>query len=268
MRSGLFGEITTSLGDKEWPQDVGLYRSLEEQEILVDKAKCYVVKAFLYIHNVLNQTREYRRINARDMCVKKDTLPFLQVLNTIVGEDDFLYFLNQKDLDLDCNLPVEKILFINGLISIIKTKLIPIELYALWMVGANKKKTLDCYGFGHPEPLKKMLCYQKCKEVEQFLKIAGYFNKSKAQVITELSKILDLFAKKLEKNKYISGNEISNADVFIYGHIQAILESKLDDNFLLETLKNFPILEKFCISFSHNNLGNQSLLGSIFEDCA
>lgn len=53
---------------------------------------------------------------------------------------------------------------------------------------------------------------------------------------------------------------LTEADVYLYGHLQAILESKLPNNILLKTLEKFPKLVNFCLNFSQVHLGNKAML--------
>ena len=53
---------------------------------------------------------------------------------------------------------------------------------------------------------------------------------------------------------------MTEADVYVYGHLQAILESKLQNNVLMKTLEDYPKLTNFCLNFNQLHLGNKAMI--------
>jgi len=259
--SRLVQDAVASLNaDKEWPRDVVVYTSLEEQELLPDIARGYVVKALLAVNGLADGYNVERRHNAEFMAPKSGKLPFLRMPNKVVAQEDFLDFMYTKSFVLKNDLSVEDNMIMQGIISLIETKLIPIELYCVWIDPINRKKTLDQYGFDYPQPLKKILCWKKFKQVEKHLKSIGLLEKSEQQIKEELCGIYQCIARKLEVNSHITGDDMTEADVYVYGHLQAILESKLENNMLMKALEEYPKLTNFCLNFNQLHLGNKAMI--------
>ena len=55
---------------------------------------------------------------------------------------------------------------------------------------------------------------------------------------------------------------LTEADVFLFGHLQAIIECPFEDNILSKVLAQFPRLQKFCLNFNQLHLGQQAMLFS------
>lgn len=261
MPSKLVQDVLSSLtADKDWPENVVLYKSLEEQELLPDVARCYAIEALLAIHGLQDGFSTCRRQNAESMSPKNGKLPFLRIRNKVVAEEDVIEYLRQKEFFLHPDRSIKENLSIKGVMSLLETKLVPIELYFIWEDAKNVPETLQRYGYNQPKPLCQILCRRKRQEVREFLRVAGYLTKSEDQLSKELEQIFTLLVRKLEKSKYISGEQVSEADVYVFGHLQAIMESKLPNNILLNTLQRFPKLTNFCLNFNQVHLGHQAML--------
>jgi len=259
--SKLVQDVVASLNaDKEWPSDVVIYTLLEEQELLTDVARGYVVKALLAVNGLADGYKVERRHNAEFMAPKNGKLPFLRMPNKIIAQDDVLDFMYSKSFVLKNDLSPEDNMIMQGVISLIETKLIPIELYCLWIDPVNRKRTTEQYGYDYPQPLKKLLCWKKQKEVEKYLKCIGLLQKSEQQIKEDLHNIYKCITRKLEASSYIIGEDMTEADVYVYGHLQAILESKLQNNILMKALEDYPKLTNFCLNFNQLHLGNKAMI--------
>lgn len=259
--SKLVQDVVASLNaDKVWPSNVILYTVPEEKELLTDVARCHVVKALLAVHGLMDCYRLERRNNAEFMAPKNGMLPFLRTGKTVVAQKDILEFMYSNLFILKNDMSVEENMTMQGVISLIETKLIPIELYVNWVENENKRTTRQRYGYTHPEPLKTILYWQKSKEVLRYLKAIGLLEKSEIQIREEISSIYKCISRKLETNSCVIGEEITEADVYVYGHLQAILESKLEKNMLMEELQGYPKLTKFCLNFNQVHLGNKAMI--------
>lgn len=252
--------MATFTAENDWPDSVMMYRLLEEQELLPDIAKCNCAEALVAVHDLRNGFTVKRRYNAEHMAPKKGHLPFLRIEDEVVGNDDILNFMLKKEKQLFTERTPEQDLCIKGVLSLIENKLIPIELYVVWVDAGNLKDSYEKYGFNQPQILKKILCYQKQKEIRDYLQVTGWLSKSKAEIINEARKIFEFLSRRFEQNKFIAGNQLSEADIYVYGHLQAILENKLTNDYLLKTLEQYPKLGNFCMNFNQVQLGKQAMI--------
>merc|ERR1712080_245870 len=232
----------------------------EEQELLTDVARCHVLEALLAVHGLADCYNLERRHNAEFMAPKHGKVPFLRTGRSVVAQADILEFMYSNLFILKNCMSADENMTMQSIISLVETKLAPIELYINWVEPKNQKMTHQRYGHNLPQPLKMILCWQKSKEVHQYLKVIGLLEKSETQIRKEISGIYRSISRKLEKNTCVIGEEITEADVFVYGHLQAILESKLEKNILMEELQNYPKLTKFCLNFNQVHLGNKAMI--------
>lgn len=201
-----------------------------------------------------------RRHNAEFMAPKNAKLPFLHISNKVVAQEDILDYLYSKSFVLNNDISTEDNMVIQGVISLIETKLVPIEMYYAWIDPLNRTNTLERYGYNYPQPLKKVLCLKKQWEVERYLKCVGVLGKSEEEIKQELHNIYRCIATKLEKTSYLIGDELIEADCYVYGHLQAILESKLKNNIMTKMLDDFPKLTKYVLNFNQLHLGKTAMI--------
>jgi len=259
--SGLVKDVIASLNaEKTWPSDVTLYTLPEDKELMNDVAQCHIVRALFACHGLMDCYTIERRHNAEFMAPNSRKLPFLRTGRTVVAHEDICRFMFDRMYVLRTDMsPTEKITM-EGVISLVETKLQPIELYITWLEPVNRKSTYDRYGLDVPQPLKTILCWQKYWEVRKYLKAIGVLDRSEVEMRADISDVYKCLSRRLETSGCLIGEEITEADVFAYGHLQAILESKLSKNILMEELKNFPRLTQFCLNFNQIHLGNKAMI--------
>lgn len=259
--SNLVKDVIASLNaEKTWPSDVQLYTLPEEKELLNDVAQCHVVRALLACHGLIDCYSIERRHNAEWMAPQSARVPFLRTGRSVIAHEDIRAFLTDRMYVLRTDMSSEEKLVTEGIVSLVETKLHPIELYVTWMESENRKYTHSKYGLNVPQPLKSILCWQKYFEVRTYLKALGWLQKSEWELREEVADVYRCLSRKLEHSGCLVGEEISEADVWSYGHLQAVLESKLPKNLLMDELKNFPRLTQFCLNFNQLHLGNKAMI--------
>jgi len=260
-KPGLVESVISSFSEeKGWPDEVELYTVLNEQELLTDKARMYSVEALLTVHGLQEKFDKKRKYNATYMAPKKGSLPFLRIKNEVVNEHDILKFLEKRAFCLTSDLNEEDELLHRGVLALIENTLKPIELYFVWLDEKNVIETFAKFGHSYPQPLQKLLCLEQYSEVKHYLQVTGWMDKTSDQILGELKYLLGYLSKRLENAQYIINEQLTEADVYLYGHLQAILESKLPNNILLKTLEKYPKLVNFCLNFSQVHLGNKAML--------
>lgn len=254
-------DVVASLNEeKVWPSDVALYTVPENKELLTDVARTHVVQALFAVHGLVDCYAVERRHNAEFMAPKNGRLPFMATGKKVIGEEDILEYLSKNQFILRNDMTTEDTIIVQGIISLIETKLVPVELYSTWVVPANLKSTRARYGLNMPKPLNMILYYQKSKEIHKHLKALGLLDKSEAQIREDVLEVYKCISDRLVHGTCMIGEEITEADVYVYGHLQAILESKLEVNILMQELRHFPKLTQFCLNFNQIHLGNKAMI--------
>lgn len=263
--SSLLQNVMAALNEeKTWPSDVTLFALPEESELLSDVAQCHSIRALFACHGLIDCYTIERRHNAEFMAPPPHTrgVPFLCTGGSVVGYEDIVQFMHSRNYVLNqvevCG--VEDQLIMDGILSLVHSKLLPIEMYVTWREPANRNITRERYEAGRVQPLKSILFWKKSREVSRYMKAMGFLEKSEAQIRAEIVSIYKCISDRLENTLYIMGEEITEADVFVFGHLQAILESKLEKNILMEEMQNFPKLTQFCLNFNQVHLGNKAMI--------
>jgi len=260
MPSTLLKEAVFAVSeDKEWPDGVLLYKNLCDQELLPEVAKYHAVEALLAVHDLQGQYKTCRKDNAEYMS-PKGVLPFLRIGNQIEAEESILAYLDKRGYSLSSGLAPEIQIQVKGILSLIKTRLVPIELYYTWVDEKNRKQTFSKYGFNQPEPLRKILCWKKQKDMATYLDHIGWLKKTPAEILAAAVELFEFFTNKLANGSCLVNNQLTEADVYLYGHLQAILESNQKSDILRNTLTQYPKLTQFCLTFNQVHLGDRSML--------
>jgi len=252
--------IASFNAEKTWPTDVTLYTLPEEKELLPDIAQCHVIRALFACHGLMDCYNIERRHNAEFMAPKSRKVPFLRTAESVFAYEEILQFMINHNYVLKSDMSAEERIKMEGVISLMETKLGPLEMYVTWIDPMNKGLTQERYGRNYPQPLKKLLCWRKSAEVTQYLKTMGILEKCETEIREEIVDVYKCISQKLEGSGCVVGEDVTEADVFVFGHLQAIRESKLKKNILMEELKNFPTLTEFCSNFNQIHMGNKAMM--------
>jgi len=251
--------IASFYADKTWPTDVTLYTLPKEKELLPDVAQCHIIRALFACHGLLDCFHIERRHNAEFMAPKSRKMPFLRT-ESVYAYEDILQFMLDHNYVLKSDMNAEDRIKMEGVISLMETKLGPLEMYVTWIDPMNRELTNERYGRNLPEPLNYLLCWRKYTEVSQYLNALGILEKSESEIREEIVDIYKCISQELDQTGFVVGDEVTEADVYVFGHLQAISESKLKKNILMEELKNFPRLTKFCLNFNQIHMGNKAMI--------
>lgn len=102
------------------------------------------------------------------------------------------------------------------------------------------------YGSVYFFPLNMILPSLKRREVLSFLSDIGWSKLSMEGVIKKAESCFQALSIKLGNNKYIMGNDATELDALAFGHLYTILTTELPSMELLNTLRKFPNLLKYC----------------------
>ncbi|OUC46674.1 hypothetical protein D917_07547, partial [Trichinella nativa] len=161
--------------------------------------------------------------------------------------DEILLCLVRKDIVSFQNLKNVDYLFLHSLVHGILRKA---ELYICWvMEEVFQQVTLVRYSAAYSWPAKMTLPYEKRKEVLELLKCHRWLEKSPEEVFDEVEYACECLSTKLGANPYFSGNNPTEIDALIFGHLYTLLTTSLPNVAIGDILKKFPNLLEYCEYF-------------------
>lgn len=242
---------------REWPSNVVMYANTDDQSLITETANSRAVEALLKVHNLLFE--KCQRRNAEHI-VDGGRLPFLRIGEQIEGEDAIINYLSKFQCSLLGELDESSRLMAKAMLSMVKCKLEPFELYYTWLDEKNRAQTFTRYESRQPAPLRQMLCHQKQRAIADKLQRMEFPMKNEKQVQHGLGKVLDSFAEKLTTNKgHLAGYQLTEADIYLFGHLQVITEMKQPNPVLQRAVDERPVLRQFCNQFNEKYLGEKPM---------
>nr|XP_039268504.1 metaxin-2-like [Styela clava]XP_039268505.1 metaxin-2-like [Styela clava] len=241
-------------GNEGWPDDACLYQPFEDHQILLNEnAPCLAVQ--VYIHMCGLDVKVIYRTNAEFMSPTRK-LPLLRCGNLVISEPTAIIgLLKQRGYALGGDLSESQQHDMKAYIELVNNVLVPAELFVTWMDDRTyKESTCKRYGSPYSWPLNTILCWIKRKEVMHYLDAVGW--KKGKKTITSLEddvqRCCSALSEKLGEKEYFLGNQPTELDALVFGHLFTILTTRLPDNRLAETVRKFDNLVAFCRNIDKN----------------
>ncbi|XP_046747120.1 metaxin-2 isoform X1 [Diprion similis] len=215
--------IAMELGAQEpWPQPIKLYQPYEVEQILLpDNANCLAVQAYLKMCGLEFQIEP--RSNAEYMS-PSGRVPFIQCGAFLVSEfDPIVSFISSKGSSLSGELGATDKADMRAYISLVNNVLVNAEQYVCWVDQATLNSvTKPRHGSVYPWPLNHLLNWQKQNQITKKLNVLGWYNKSLDEVFGEVKNCCTALAERLEGKTYFFGDEPTELDALVFGHIHAL----------------------------------------------
>ncbi|KRX43575.1 Metaxin-2 [Trichinella murrelli] len=241
VRPELFVDVAERI-DEQWDGNARLFEPFgRERVLLYEHSDCLAVKALLLMCNLKCKFESIR--NAEDLSMN-GYIPVMLVENILLsGFDEILLYLVRKDIVSFQNLKNLDYLFLQSLVHGILRKA---ELYICWVM---EEVTLVRFSAAYSWPAKMTLPYEKRKEVLELLKCHRWLEKSPDEVFDEVEYACECLSMKLGAHQYFSGNNPTEIDALIFGHLYTLLTTSLPNVAIGDILKKFPNLLQFCEDF-------------------
>ncbi|KAF6203850.1 hypothetical protein GE061_002185 [Apolygus lucorum] len=233
-------------GQEPWPDDVQLFQPYETEQILLpDNANCLAVQTFLKMCD-LKYVVEYRT-NAEEMS-PSGRVPFIKCGACLISDfEPITSFVSNKGISLSAHLDEVQKADMRAFMSLVNTVLGNAENFITWVDSETYTKiTKPRYGSVHPFPLNHWLCFSKRRTVLKKLSALGWANKSLENVYDEVEKGCSALSDRLEKSKFFFGDQPTELDALVFGHIYTILTTPLPNNRLASTIRGYPNLVDHC----------------------
>ncbi|OWA52137.1 putative Metaxin-2 [Hypsibius exemplaris] len=236
-------EVVIDSGEIPWPQDVTLcVPPLSTQVTLHEQAECLATQAFLRMHGLRFTLDE--RPNAEFMSLTSK-LPLLKVDDHFVAGFDAI--VAYARLRIRKQLTDEQESAIRPYVEMVQVTVKNAELYAAWFDDTNfKEVTSPRYGSPYTFPLNKILPLLKRVQIKTYLGQNSPLA-SLDDVRESLQCDLKALSERLGPRPYFLDDVNTNElDALVFGHLTAILTSKLPNGNLVEQIHRHQNLVTFC----------------------
>lgn len=238
-----------TIASQPWPQQAHLYQPYEEEQILLaENASCLAVRTYLTMLNlpfVVDQ-----RANAEFMSPggKRTKLPVLRVENYTYAEfEHILSFVELKGLSLTKHLTAEQKDDMRAHLCLVEQIFTNAEQYISWVdPEVLQKLTRQRNGSVYPFPLNHIQNWRKQMAVRCQLGVADFLNITLDEVVEKVEKLCTSLSMQLGDKKYFYGDEPTELDALVFGHLFSIFTITLPNNILAVTINQFKNLTKFC----------------------
>jgi len=238
--------LTESLGvelhSDPWPEDVTLYQTFNDEQILLPDNVCSLaVQAYLHMVGLDFVVRE--RSNAESMS-PTGRIPFIKAGEFVVAEmDHIISFVNSKGISLVRDLDDNQRSDMRAYMSLVNNVLGNAELYLVWRDEVTLNSiTKPRFGSVYPWPLDVILTYQKKNQVLKKLKVLGWAEKSLEEVYIEVEDTCKSLSERLDNGPYFFGSRPTELDALVYGHLFALYTTPLADTRLQTIVGQFKNL--------------------------
>uniref|UniRef100_A0A1B6CDZ3 Metaxin glutathione S-transferase domain-containing protein n=1 Tax=Clastoptera arizonana TaxID=38151 RepID=A0A1B6CDZ3_9HEMI len=216
--------------------------TLQDQVLLPDYANCLVVETLLRMCNIKYEI--CCKNNVEEMSPNGE-VPFLKFGSVVIsGFKPMVDFLLTKNIGLPLkeNLNSLQVVERDLIMSMCTLTFENAEKYFIWFQDANKTLSESRYGSKYPWPLNIIKVRRKVASVHKQLYFAGWSSKTQEDVLKEVDLCCRTLSINMQSNQFIFGKNPSVLDALLFGHIFAIISTKLPNELLKEVIFSYPKL--------------------------
>ncbi|RUS86525.1 hypothetical protein EGW08_005717 [Elysia chlorotica] len=237
--------LQATIGASEpWPDDVLLYQQYKAEQItLPDCAQCLAVEAFLRMCGLRFNVKY--KTNAEEMS-PSGKVPFIQAGPYLVSEFDpvvgFGFSLSSEMSDTDRSEMRAYMSMLENILGNAEVMIIIMIIMLMIMMIVTKPR----YGCSYPWPLNWVLAWRKQRAVVARLTANDWASKTMEEVTEEVHTCCLALSEKLDKKKYFFGDNPTELDAQVYGHLYTLLTTKLPGGPFTSVIREFQNLAEFC----------------------
>ncbi|XP_020706837.1 metaxin-2 isoform X2 [Athalia rosae] len=254
--------VAMEIGAQEpWPQPIKLYQPYEVEQILLpDNANCLAVQAYLKMCGLEFQIEP--RSNAEYMS-PSGRVPFIKCGAFVVADfDPIVNMVSTRGSSLSGNLEPTDKADMRAYISLVNNVLVNAEQYVCWVDPATLNSvTKPRHGSVYPWPLNHLLNWQKRNQIVKKLSVLGWYNKTLDEVFGEVKNCCTALAERLEGKTYFFGDEPTELDALVFGHVHTLTNTPLPPS----TLGISETISRFHQLIEHSRLVTDLYFGKDFD---
>lgn len=238
-----------AIASEPWPQKAYLYQPYEEGQILLaENASCLAVRTYLIMLDLPFIVE--LRANAEFLSPggKRTKLPVLRVENYTYAEfEHILSFVELKGHTLTNTLQSDEKDDMRAYLCLVEQILTNAEQYISWVdKEVLEKVTRARNGSVYPLPLNHIQNWRKQLAVRRQLSVAEFLKLSLEEVVDRVDKLCRSLSLQLGDKLYFYGNEPTELDALVFGHLYSIFTMTLPNNVLAVTINKYRNLIQFC----------------------
>ncbi|KAE9419829.1 hypothetical protein Angca_008984, partial [Angiostrongylus cantonensis] len=174
-------------------------------------------------------------------------IPLLRIRRTLIPEfNGIVDFVAKKGIKLCSHLNDAQIAEMRAHMSIMDVLLRNVEMYVMWKHDDTYSKlTRYRYGSVYKWPLNRILPALKRREILLKLQDNGWADKSTEEVLEQYDRALRALSSQLGSKPYLFGNQPTEADALLFGHLFTIITMTLPCMDLKNAILSYTNLQDF-----------------------
>ncbi|XP_058452304.1 metaxin-2-like [Malaya genurostris] len=238
-----------SIASQPWPSKAFLYQPYEENQILLaENASCLAVRTYLTMLKLPFVVKQQANAEFMSPGGKRTKLPVLRVENYIYAEfEHILNFVELKGFSLSKNLTQAEKDDMRAHLCLVENFFTNAEQYISWVdEEVLTKITRQRHGCVYPFPLNHIQNWRKQWAVRRQLKIVDFLNLSLDELVEKVDKLCLSLSARLDNKLYFYGDNPTELDALVFGHLFSIFTLKLPNDVLAVTINKYRNLRQFC----------------------
>jgi len=260
--------------EEAWPADAHLHQPAEANQLLLpERSSCLAVKTYLRMCNL--PFTEHISDNAEFMSPggRLTHLPLLR-LGPVKTFAEFEPIVAQVEAVqggncLDSWMSEDQRDNIRCLVSYVENVFTLAEIHMSFVDEVNYQLyTATRCAAAHPWPLSTIRRFAKQKDAQKILKVYRWQDLDNDQVIQEVSICADALIAELEEDQaksYFGGSRPCKLDALVFGHVVAIMTTKLPNMELAAVLATYPRLLAHCRRIDQSLFDGKLLTSAVEE---
>ncbi|EPB70131.1 helicase protein [Ancylostoma ceylanicum] len=215
-----------------------------DQALSYEYAECLAAQAFLRMAHLSYFVKQ--RPNA-EFISPTGKVPLLKVRRTLIPEfSGIVDFVAKKGVKLCAHLSDAQVAEMRAHMSVMDVLLRNVEMYVMWKHNETYTQlTRYRYGSVYKWPLNWILPAMKRREILTKLHDSGWADRSTEEVLEQYEKALRALSSQLGSKPYLFGNQPTEADALLFGHLFTIITMSLPCMDLKNAILNYTNLQDF-----------------------
>lgn len=244
--------------EEAWPVDALLYQPLESQQILLPEyASSLAVQTYLRMCRLPYEERSCANAEFMSPGGRLTRLPLLRIGRRLLAEfEPIVEYVEQGQPKqaLTSWLDEEQREQLLTMVTHVENTCTLAELHSCFCsLDTYEEHTWLRNGATYPWPLNMLRRYDRKQDALRILRVYGWHQLDEAGVQQQLRKCLQLLMEMLQEvdreqgePMFLWGKQPTPLDALLFGHMAAVLGTKLPQVYLANTMREFPRLVDIC----------------------